>query len=74
MYACPLDGSIRDGYGHDIFLEKNGGWKYPDVDYTPYKNILSATWPLLRHKNYLWAVIDEENLDVTSYYKVLRDL
>jgi hypothetical protein len=40
MYACPLDGSIRDGYGHDIFLEKNGGWKYPDVDYPPYKNIL----------------------------------
>jgi hypothetical protein len=24
---------------------------------------------LLRHKNYSWAVIDAENLDVTSYYK-----
>jgi hypothetical protein len=64
-----LDGNKSDGYGHDIFLEKNGRWEKPDVDYTPYKNILSATWPLLRNGNYSWAVIDAENLDVTSYYK-----
>jgi hypothetical protein len=64
-----LDGNKRDGYGHDIFFEKNGRWEKPDVDYTPYKNILSATWPLLRNGNYSWAVIDAENLDVTSYYK-----
>ncbi|XP_071151404.1 uncharacterized protein, partial [Mytilus edulis] len=64
-----LDGEILDGYGHDIILEENGRWEVPDVDYSPYKNIISATWPLLRHKNYTWAVIDSENLDVTSYYQ-----
>ena len=66
---CIVDGAKIDGYGHDIFLTQNERWKKPDVDYTPYKNILSATWPLLRHKNYSWAVIDAENLDVASYYK-----
>ncbi|VDI18543.1 Hypothetical predicted protein, partial [Mytilus galloprovincialis] len=64
-----IDGNKHDGYGRDIYLEENGRWEETDVDYTPYKNIISATWPLLRHKNYTWAVIDAETLDVTSYYK-----
>ncbi|OPL20517.1 hypothetical protein AM593_02201, partial [Mytilus galloprovincialis] len=64
-----MDGAKRDGYGRDIYLQENGRWDESDVDYTPYKNIISGVWPLLRHKNYTWAVIDSENLDITSYYK-----
>ncbi|XP_076113981.1 uncharacterized protein LOC143082265 [Mytilus galloprovincialis] len=64
-----MDGAKRDGYGRDVYLQENGRWDESDVDYTPYKNIISGVWPLLRHKNYTWAVIDSENLDITSYYK-----
>ena len=52
-----------------MYLEINDRWKEEDVDYTPFKNVISATWPLLRNHNYTWAVIDAENIDVTSYYK-----
>jgi hypothetical protein len=40
---CIVDGTKIDGYGHDNILAQNERWEKPDVDYTPYKNILSAT-------------------------------
>ncbi|CAC5390405.1 unnamed protein product [Mytilus coruscus] len=51
-----IDGMVHEGYGKDIFLDQNVAWKDSDIDYTPYKNILSAVWPNLRHRNYTWAV------------------
>ncbi|XP_076086914.1 uncharacterized protein LOC143057491 [Mytilus galloprovincialis] len=63
------DGSIIDGYGHEIYLEETGRWNIEDVDYTPYKNILSAVWHSLRHKNFTWAVIEINTLDALTYYK-----
>ncbi|XP_076085244.1 uncharacterized protein LOC143056054 isoform X2 [Mytilus galloprovincialis] len=62
------DGSIRDGYGKEIYLEENGRWNIEDVDYTPYKNILSAVWHSLRHKDFTWAVIEIKTLDAVTYY------
>ncbi|CAG2200973.1 unnamed protein product [Mytilus edulis] len=50
-----MDGTKRDGYGHDIYLRRTADGM--------------RVWPLLRHKNYTRAVIDSENLDITSYYK-----
>lgn len=70
LHCIPISDGVRhDGYGKDIFLPTNERWGEPDVDYTPFKNVISATWPLLRHHNYTWAVIDAENLDVESFYK-----
>lgn len=63
------DGSIRDGFGQEIYLAENDKWEVLDTDYTPYVNIISALWPTLRHKNYTWAVLDSENLYKTGYLK-----
>ncbi|XP_076085163.1 uncharacterized protein LOC143055975 isoform X1 [Mytilus galloprovincialis] len=63
------DESIRDGYGKEIYLEENGKWNIEDVDYTPYKNILSAVWHSLRHKDFTWAVIEVKSLDALTFYK-----
>ncbi|XP_069133969.1 uncharacterized protein [Argopecten irradians] len=61
-------GALKNGYGEEIFLKLNDIWKKRDVDYTPYSNILSAVWPDLRHRNYTYAVLNGEAVDVTSYY------
>lgn len=68
-YIGILDGSIRDGYGKQIYLEENARWNIEDVDYTPYKNILSGVWHSLRHKDFTWAVLEMRSLDVVTYYK-----
>lgn len=47
---------VHEGFGKDIVLELNVTWNASDVDYTPYRNVLSAVWPNLRHRNYTWAV------------------
>lgn len=71
MFYCLhiLDGQVREGYGRDIFLEQNAVWKESDIDYIPYINILSAVWPTLRHRTYIWAVLEMINFDITMYYK-----
>ncbi|KAK3581576.1 hypothetical protein CHS0354_031922 [Potamilus streckersoni] len=57
-------GVVLDGFGQADanLLPQNGIWAVQDQDYTPYKNILSAVWPTLRHRVYDWAII-EWNVD-----------
>ncbi|XP_046557202.1 uncharacterized protein LOC124266452 [Haliotis rubra] len=55
--------------GYSISLDQNSHWKHDDADYTPYKNILSAVWPTLRHRNYTWAVVAGDQLVPSSHYK-----
>ena len=60
-----------------IYLEENDRWKPADEEYTPYKNLISAVWPTLRHgknTNYKYAIIDARNVDVTTYYKKVGQL
>ncbi|XP_061176006.1 uncharacterized protein LOC133184957 [Saccostrea echinata] len=64
----PRDPS-RDGYGEPILLQTNATWPYPDMDYTPNKNYISAVWPSLRYIAYTVAVIKVQNINVTTYYK-----
>ncbi|CAC5414424.1 unnamed protein product [Mytilus coruscus] len=59
----------EDGVGNEIVLVKNALWTIPDVDYTPYKNIISAVWPTLRHRDYKYAILDGQSVDVATYYK-----
>ncbi|XP_052067298.1 uncharacterized protein LOC127706680 [Mytilus californianus] len=69
--------SANDGVGIPIYLEENDRWKLTDEDYTPYKNLISAVWPTLRHGenvNYKYAIIDARNVDVTTYYKQVGQL
>ncbi|XP_076113973.1 uncharacterized protein LOC143082259 [Mytilus galloprovincialis] len=69
--------SATEGIGMPIFLEENDRWKPADEDYTPYKNLISAVWPSLRHGenvNYKYAIIDAKNVDVTTYYKQVGQL
>ena len=35
--------------GQPISLKENDIWTDSDVDYTPYRNIISAVWPQLRY-------------------------
>ncbi|XP_048243311.1 uncharacterized protein LOC124141844 isoform X1 [Haliotis rufescens] len=67
--AIVLDviGELKEDVGHGISLEQNSHWH--DADYTPYKNILSAVWPTLRHRNYTWAVVSGDQVDPSSHYK-----
>ncbi|XP_062616047.1 uncharacterized protein LOC134277752 [Saccostrea cucullata] len=58
----------RDGYGDPIILETNAHWPFPDQDYTPNMNYISAVWPKLRYDIYSVAVLDARSLDVTTYY------
>ncbi|XP_078321865.1 uncharacterized protein LOC111103999 isoform X3 [Crassostrea virginica] len=58
----------RDGYGEAILLQTNDRWPYPDMDYTPNMNYISAVWPTLRYNSYTVAVLKAQNMDVTTYY------
>jgi hypothetical protein len=49
-------------------------WALPDVDYTPYTNIISAVWPTLRHKSYTWGVIQATVNNVDRFYKSFTDI
>ena len=44
-------------------------WPSADVDYTPYKNVLSAVWPSLRHRSFQWGVILVQINEALTYYK-----
>ncbi|XP_071082513.1 uncharacterized protein [Haliotis cracherodii] len=55
--------------GYPITLEQNERWNIADADYTPHRNILSAVWPTLRHRNYTWAVVSGDQVDPSSHYK-----
>ncbi|XP_063415906.1 uncharacterized protein LOC134697555 [Mytilus trossulus] len=63
-----------DSRGKMIYLEENAYWPEPDMDYTPYKNIISAAWPTLRHKDYEYAILDAKTIDVTTYYHQISQL
>ncbi|ESO88616.1 hypothetical protein LOTGIDRAFT_234474 [Lottia gigantea] len=41
-----------------IELEPSARWNEPDVDYTPYNDLISAVWPTLRHRNYTWGLLE----------------
>ncbi|XP_076085327.1 uncharacterized protein LOC143056126 [Mytilus galloprovincialis] len=62
------------GIGRPVFLEQNALWTEADRDYTPYKNVISAVWPTLRHKNYDYAIIEVREVDVTTYYRQVNQL
>ncbi|XP_046562884.1 uncharacterized protein LOC124271767 [Haliotis rubra] len=66
--AVVLDviGANNENVAQGITLDQNSHWN--DADYTPYKNILSAVWPTLRHRNYTWAVVAGDQLDPSSHY------
>jgi len=63
------DGEKENGIGKGVYLEENTAWTLPDVDYTPYQNILSAVWPSLRHKSYNWGVLIVDVNNVDTFYK-----
>lgn len=65
---------FSDGIGKTVYLAKNDLWSVPDQDYTPYKNVISAVWPTLRHRSYNYAVIDAKTVDVTTYYRQVNQL
>ncbi|CAG2247188.1 unnamed protein product [Mytilus edulis] len=62
------------GIGRPVFLEQNALWTEADRDYTPYKNVISAVWPTLRHENYDYAIIEVREVDVTTYYRQVNQL
>ncbi|ESO83749.1 hypothetical protein LOTGIDRAFT_168990 [Lottia gigantea] len=55
--AIVLD-AVRQKNRSGIKLEQNARWNEPDVDYTPYNDIISAVWPTLRHRNYTWGLLE----------------
>ncbi|CAC5401969.1 unnamed protein product [Mytilus coruscus] len=66
--------SDAETQGMDIHLETNTGWDFPDIDYTPYNNIISAVWPELRHGLYTWGVIQVKVNYADRYYKSFTDM
>ncbi|ESO88602.1 hypothetical protein LOTGIDRAFT_234472 [Lottia gigantea] len=62
--AIVLD-AVRQVNRNGIKLDQNARWNEPDVDYTPYYDIISAVWPTLRHRNYTWGLL-EGPLQLTS--------
>ncbi|XP_055958811.1 uncharacterized protein LOC126830508 [Patella vulgata] len=54
--------------GTSISLDQNAVWSKPDVDYTPYKNIISAVWPTLRHRNYTWGLLEDQALSIVTHF------
>ncbi|CAC5375018.1 unnamed protein product [Mytilus coruscus] len=64
----------NNGIGKDIYLEKDTYWAQTDVDYTPYKNVLSAVWPTLRHPAYQWAVVEVKINNAFTFYKKYTDI
>lgn len=73
-YFTFLDGEIDSGMGKNINLETNAAWPLLDEDYTPFKNVLSAVWPTLRHTSYQWGVIQIKSIDAQTFYKELTDI
>ncbi|XP_071123173.1 uncharacterized protein [Mytilus edulis] len=65
---------LVDGIGRTIYLTKNDYWTEADQDYTPYKNVISAVWPTLRHRSYTYAVLNAKTIDVTTYYRQINQL
>ncbi|ESO88609.1 hypothetical protein LOTGIDRAFT_165393 [Lottia gigantea] len=55
--AIVLD-AVRQVNRNGIKLDQNVRWNEPDVDYTPYNDIISAIWPTLRHRNYTWGLLE----------------
>ncbi|KAK3083351.1 hypothetical protein FSP39_020593 [Pinctada imbricata] len=66
--------STDDTKGSGVYLEENAIWYPDDVDYTPFKNVLSAVWHSGRYSWYTWAVVNAHTLDVTTYYEQLVQL
>ncbi|XP_038057739.1 uncharacterized protein LOC119729229 [Patiria miniata] len=52
---------------HEVNMEQNAIWPEPDKNYISSTSSLSAVWPTLRHRAYVWAAIEDtgsfENLD-----------
>ncbi|XP_038071216.1 uncharacterized protein LOC119740085 [Patiria miniata] len=44
---------------HEVHLELNAAWHEPDKDYISSTTSLSAVWPQLRHRAYVWAAIED---------------
>ncbi|ESO88673.1 hypothetical protein LOTGIDRAFT_165459 [Lottia gigantea] len=51
-----------------IDLEQIARWNEPDVDYTPYNDIISAVWPTLRHRNYTWGLLEGPLKSTSTLY------
>ncbi|XP_076075248.1 uncharacterized protein LOC143046131 isoform X2 [Mytilus galloprovincialis] len=64
----------EDSIGGDVFLEENAAWITTDVDYTPFKNVLSAVWPSLRYKSYQWGVVEVNSNNAQTFYKEFTDV
>ncbi|XP_072033178.1 uncharacterized protein [Amphiura filiformis] len=46
---------------HHVTSSQNDRWTQPDIDYITTLTEMSATWPTLRHHDYVWAVIEDNN-------------
>ncbi|XP_071153805.1 uncharacterized protein [Mytilus edulis] len=66
--------SAAETQGMSIHLETNTEWNFPDIDYTPYNNIISAVWPTLRHGLYTWGLIQVKDNYADRYYKSFTDM
>ncbi|XP_022100380.1 uncharacterized protein LOC110984469 isoform X2 [Acanthaster planci] len=44
---------------HKVNLEQNALWPEPDKNYVSSTSSLSAVWPTLRHRAYVWAAIED---------------
>ncbi|XP_071798435.1 uncharacterized protein [Asterias amurensis] len=44
---------------HEVFLEQNALWLEADKNYISSTTVLSAVWPSLRHRNYVWAAVKD---------------
>ncbi|XP_038050879.1 uncharacterized protein LOC119724031 [Patiria miniata] len=44
---------------HEVRIEQNSLWPEPDKNYISSTSSLSAVWPTLRHRAYIWAVIED---------------
>ncbi|CAG2198378.1 unnamed protein product [Mytilus edulis] len=64
----------NNGIGKTIYPDKDTSWTQIDVDYTPYKNVLSAVWPTLRHSSYQWAVVKVKTNNAFTFYKKYTDV
>ena len=40
-------------------MEQNALWPEPDKNYISSMTLLSAVWPTLRHRKYVWAAIQD---------------
>ncbi|XP_022102003.1 uncharacterized protein LOC110985345 [Acanthaster planci] len=44
---------------HEVKVEQNALWPEPDKNYILSTSLLSAVWPTLRHRAYVWAAIED---------------